>query len=86
MKAVSHQWVGPTSLSKEMNSWPSSDFDEEFILRWPFDEKPVKNQRFLITRGDGSEIRGCTDDQGRTGLQRSVFTEDVRLTLLPENQ
>lgn len=47
---------------------------KEFILRWSFDEKPSKNQRFLITRGDGSEIRGCTDDQGRTGLQRSVFS------------
>lgn len=28
MKAVSHQWLGPTSLSMAMNSWPSSDFDE----------------------------------------------------------
>ncbi|MCA3158750.1 MAG: DUF2345 domain-containing protein, partial [Burkholderiales bacterium] len=75
---------GPESLSVAMNQWPKTDFDEEFILRWPYDDSPIVNRKFVITRPDGSQVRGNTDINGRTGLQKTVFLEKFQLKLLPE--
>ncbi|WP_157845665.1 hypothetical protein [Herbaspirillum huttiense] len=75
----------PATLAHEMNKFPDTmPFDEEFVLKWPYDQSPVKNRRFEIIRGDGSKIRGVTDDSGKTGLQKSLFAENTSLRLLPE--
>jgi type VI secretion system secreted protein VgrG len=76
---------GPTTLAYEMNkSSAALPFDEEFVLRWPYDQSPVKNRRFEIVRGDGTKVRGVTDAQGKTGLQKSLFVENTSLRILPE--
>ena len=51
---------------------------------WPYDQSPVKNRRFEIVRGDGTKVRGVTDAQGKTGLQKSLFIENTSLRILPE--
>ena len=77
-------FAGPTQLSREMNAWPKVKFDKEFVLQWPYDKTPVKNRQFEIKRPDGSVIRGVTDSKGKTGLQKSLFLENIHLTILPE--
>ncbi|HQV15344.1 MAG TPA: hypothetical protein PK620_10535 [Denitromonas sp.] len=68
-----------------MNTWPKTNFDEELRLLWPFDDSPVTNRRFEIIRQDGSIIRGTTDAQGGTGLQKSDFLDPYELKLLAED-
>ncbi|MFT3848872.1 MAG: type VI secretion system tip protein TssI/VgrG [Propionivibrio sp.] len=84
IRGALHRFEGPDSLARAMNTWPSNNFDEEFILRWPFGEQPVKNRRFRLTRDDGTVIDGMTDAEGRTGLQRSLFVESLDFKILPE--
>ncbi|XQU73459.1 DUF2345 domain-containing protein [Cupriavidus sp. H18C2] len=82
-KAASHDFEGPSSLAQEMNRWKQADFDEQFVLRRPFDGAPIANRRFKVIRADGSVINGVTDPEGRTGLQKSLFAEEIRLRVLP---
>lgn len=44
---------------------------------WPFDGTPVANRAFTVLREDGSVIRGMTDAEGKTGLQKSLFTDGL---------
>ena len=85
VKAGVKSMVGPGNYAQAMNAMPGpSSFDEDLILTWPFDGKPVANRRFEIVRGDGSVIRGATDAAGKTGLQKSDFPEALSFRLLPE--
>ncbi len=82
--ASKKKFSGPTSLSREMNTWPNTKTDEELVLQWPIDEKPVANRKYEIVRADGAIISGVTDANGKTGLQKSDFVENIKLRLLPE--
>jgi type VI secretion system secreted protein VgrG len=85
VRAGTKSFVGPETLAASMNKMPGqTPFDEEFFLVWPFDKAPVANRLFEILRADGTFIRGRTDAEGRTGLQKSQFFEHLELRLLPE--
>jgi type VI secretion system secreted protein VgrG len=84
LKAANHVMTGPTSLSVVMNKMPETPYDEEFVLRWPHDAKAVANRKFRLRRADGAVISGSTDASGKTGLQKSLFTEGVEFQILPE--
>jgi type VI secretion system secreted protein VgrG len=83
-KSASFSRQGPSSLSESMNTWKHAKFDEQFALKWPFDNTPVTNRAFSIVREDGSVIKGVTDSAGLTGLQKSLFVDGVRLRIDPE--
>ena len=77
--------MGPETYSQGMNAWPkATPFDEQYTLRWPYDDLPVRNRAFEILRGDGTVIRGKTDASGKTGLQKSQFIEALSFRLMPE--
>jgi type VI secretion system secreted protein VgrG len=85
IKAGKKSFTGPSTYAHEANKMPGpSTFDEELIVTWPVGGAPVANQRFEVTRGDGTVVRGSTDAAGRTGLQRSEFPEHFELRFLPE--
>ncbi|WP_211450955.1 type VI secretion system Vgr family protein [Collimonas antrihumi] len=84
VKSASFRRQGPSSLAETMNSWKHAPLDEEFTMAWPHDSSPVRNRTFSIVRDDGSVICGATDGEGRTGLQKMLFTEAVRLRIDPE--
>lgn len=63
--------AGPSSLSREMNTWPTSKFDQEIFIKQP-DGKPVSNVKFQLIRADGSMIPGVTRADGGTGIQKST--------------
>lgn len=81
IKAAALSRQGPSSFAETVNEWKHAPFDEQFTLKWPFSDEPVKNRSFSIIRDDGSVIRGATDSTGRTSLQRALFTENVRLRI-----
>ncbi|MCA8089455.1 type VI secretion system tip protein VgrG [Burkholderia anthina] len=84
IKSAAFSRQGPSSLAESMNTWKHANFDEEFVVKWPYSGKPVANRRYSIIRDDGSVIRGVTDAEGRAGLQRTLFAEGMRLRIDPE--
>ena len=85
VRAGTKSFSGASNMAYEMNKMPKqANFDEEVVIRWPFDGRPVVGRKFEIVRGDGSVIRGVTDAAGRTGLQKSQFMESLDIKLLPE--
>ena len=79
--AGSKVFQGPTQLSREMNSWPESKFDERFRLVQR-NGKPAANYRYEIVRADGGKIQGVTDADGWTDLQKAIGVEEVAVRLL----
>jgi type VI secretion system secreted protein VgrG len=74
--------TGPSTLSQHMNTLPKSKFDEEFIARHRGSGKAMANRRFEITREDGSILRGATDAEGKTGIQKSQLMGNIHLKFL----
>ncbi|EGY61354.1 type VI secretion system Vgr family protein [Neisseria sp. GT4A_CT1] len=78
--------TGPQSLSHMFNDMPKSKFDQEVIVT-TLNGSPIANRRFVLTRADGTKIRGTTDANGSTGIQRNDSTmEKFTLTLLPKDK
>ncbi|AMP12841.1 type VI secretion system Vgr family protein [Collimonas pratensis] len=74
--------TGPSTLSQHMNTLPKSKFDEEFVARHRGSGKAMANRRFEITREDGSVLRGATDAEGKTGIQKSQLMGNIHLKFL----
>ena len=74
-------FVGPTQLSREMNSWPQAKFDENFRLVQRSGE-PAANYHYEIVRADGARIQGITNADGWTDLQKASGIEEVAIRLL----
>ncbi|HHX2501943.1 TPA: DUF2345 domain-containing protein, partial [Neisseria subflava] len=78
--------TGPSSLSQMFNEMPKTQFDQEVIVTTP-GGKPIANRKFILTRADGTKIRGVTDSNGSTGIQKNdAAMEKFTLTLLPKDE
>jgi uncharacterized protein (DUF2345 family) len=84
VQAGQKSFTGGTSLSREMNTWPTVKCDEEFVLKLP-SGKLAANRKFEITRADGTKIKGVSDAQGKTGLQKGQTVEGLNIKILPKN-
>jgi type VI secretion system secreted protein VgrG len=69
---------GPQAQSVAANGWEGTPFDERFHSRLPNGEM-ARNRAYVLTRADGSEIRGVTDAQGRLNLQQSAAVEGMEV-------
>ncbi|WP_407351270.1 type VI secretion system Vgr family protein [Luteimonas sp. R10] len=76
-------FLGPTQLSREMNAWPESRFNEKFQAVFA-DGEPAANQKYVITRADGARIQGVTDAMGQIDLQQGLGVEGLTIELLGE--
>ena len=86
VQAGQKAFTGGTSLNREMQTWPTTKFDEAFVLKWPFDDAPVTNRKFQLVDEHGAVIQsGISDNEGKTGLYKSQFINGVSLKILPEN-
>ncbi|MEW9580637.1 DUF2345 domain-containing protein [Paraburkholderia sp. DGU8] len=81
IKTITVQKKGAQSFAESVNAWGHAKFDERFALKWPFDGTPIANRKFSITREDGTVIRGITDAEGKTGLQKSLLVEGMQLRI-----
>ena len=80
--AGNHSFVGPTQLSREMNDWPETRFDQRYVLRHKRTGEPLRNRPVEVTRSDGARLRLTTDDNGRLPVQQGVSLENVVLKIL----
>lgn len=80
--ASQRQFVGPATISQQMNSWEQSKFDDPFVVRNPATGQPIANCWVEIERADGSKLKVKTDAQGKTPVQRSEFVEGITLRVL----
>jgi uncharacterized protein (DUF2345 family) len=79
--AGNHQLEGATQLSREMNQWSEAKFDQRVKLVTR-SGKPAPNQRYEIHRDDGAVIKGVTDGEGWTQLQKGMSLDGVSVKWL----
>ena len=80
--AGKHSFAGPTQLSREMNSWPETRFDQRYVLKQRRTGEPLRNKTVEVTRSDGACLRLTTDAEGRLPVQRGLSFESVVIKLL----
>ena len=85
IQAGKKSFSGPAQLSREMNAWPDSKFDEGFQVLDPGGEA-VRNRPYRLTRADGAVLHGVTDEEGRIDLQRGLGLERVSIEILAGTQ
>lgn len=81
VKAAAFSRQGPAALSAEMNQWSNMPFDERVKLVTRTGE-PAPNQQYELYREDGAVIRGVTDAQGWTTLQKGLGLDGVKIKWL----
>ncbi|WP_425476730.1 DUF2345 domain-containing protein [Xanthomonas massiliensis] len=80
--AARKSFVGPTQLSREMNMWPRTKFDDAYVVRHELTGEPLKHVEVELRRNDGAILRLTTDEQGRLPTQRSEWLEQVAMRVL----
>ncbi|RPE74785.1 uncharacterized protein DUF2345, partial [Vulcaniibacterium tengchongense] len=75
-------FVGPTQLSREMNAWPETRFDDPYILRHRATNEPLRNMRVEVRRADGAIIKMTTDGEGRLPVQKGLGPEQIAIKIL----
>ncbi len=80
--ASKKKFSGPTSLSREMNTWPKTQFDDPYILRNESTGEPLSNCAVELTRMDGSKLKIHTDENGKTPVQKSEFLEMIAIRII----
>ncbi|WP_082672537.1 type VI secretion system Vgr family protein [Luteimonas abyssi] len=80
--ASRHSLIGPTQLSREMNAWPETKFDQKYVMKHRRTGEPLRNTRVEIQRADGAIIQAVTDGEGRLPPQQGMSLESVVLKVL----
>ncbi|MFT4257750.1 MAG: DUF2345 domain-containing protein, partial [Pseudoxanthomonas sp.] len=80
--AAKKSFVGPAHLSREMNAWPESKFDDDYIVRHELTGEPLEGIEVELQRADGAVMRVVTDAQGRLPKQRSSWIEQVTMRVI----
>lgn len=59
-------------------------FTKHFVVTHPVDGKPIAGREYTLRTASGKEIKGVTDDAGRTKSMGSETAEAVTLVLAPQ--
>jgi uncharacterized protein (DUF2345 family) len=81
--AGNHKLVGATQLSREMNGWGETKFNDRFQVHYP-DGTPAKNRTYELVRSDGAKIQGVTDANGMIHVQNGMGPEGLALHFLDD--
>jgi len=82
VQASAKRFDGPTSLSREMNTWPKTKFDQRYVIRHRATNEPMVNTLVEITRADGSKIKAVTDAAGKLPIQKGIGPEELFIKIL----
>ena len=80
--AARKSFVGPAQLSREMNSWPETKFDQNYVVRHRATGEPMANTCVEITRADGARLSLVTDVAGKLPMQKGLGPEQVAIKIL----
>ncbi|MBO3274706.1 type VI secretion system Vgr family protein [Pseudomonas schmalbachii] len=82
VKAAKHSHLGATSLAAELPQFKMGDTQRRFVLTLPDGERPVANQNYRVTLGNGQVIEGITDAKGATQLLEDQAMHIARFDLI----
>ncbi|WP_412022787.1 type VI secretion system Vgr family protein [Burkholderia cepacia] len=82
-KAASFGRLGPSSVAEHMNDRPHTAFNDPYVLRHKITGEVLKNHPYEIVRGDGTVIKGVTNESGQTTVQKNVEVESLLIRVLP---
>ena len=80
VKAANKQFIDPSHAATQLNSWPSTSFNERFQPF--FNGQPMRNRAYALVRKDGARFEGCTDGEGYVTLQQGMTLEGLTLEWL----
>jgi len=83
VKAANKYFVDPSHASAQLNSWPSTSFNERFQTFFN-DGKPIRNRAYALVRKDGARFEGRTDGDGFITLQQGMTLEGLALEWLEQ--
>jgi type VI secretion system secreted protein VgrG len=85
VKAANKYFIDPSNAATELNSWPSTSFNERFQTLFP-DGKPIRNRAYAMVRKDGARFEGRTDAEGFVTLQQGMTLEGLVLEWLDNGE
>jgi len=85
VKAANKYFIDPSNVATELNSWPSTSFNERFQTLFS-DGKPIRNRAYALVRKDGARFEGRTDAEGFVTLQQGVTLEGLELEWLENGE
>lgn len=80
--ASKKKFSGPASLSREMNTWPETQFDDPYTLYNESTGEPLANCGVELIRMDGTKLKITTDANGKTPIQKSEFLEVISVRII----
>jgi type VI secretion system secreted protein VgrG len=72
-------------MAEHFNSRESTAFNVPYVLHDKISGELLRNHPYEIARGDGSIIKGMTDAEGKTSVQKSDDVETVLIRILPRS-
>ncbi|WP_226478086.1 type VI secretion system tip protein VgrG [Pseudomonas sp. MWU16-30323] len=85
VKAANRYFVDPGHAAAELNSWPSTSFNERFQTFFT-DGNPIRDRAYALVRKDGARFEGRTDAQGFVTLQQGMTLEGLVLEWLDNGE
>ncbi|MFP3180279.1 MAG: type VI secretion system Vgr family protein [Paraburkholderia sp.] len=85
IKSASFSRQGPSSMAEHFNSRETTAFNDPYVLHDKISGELLRNHPYEIARGDGSIIKGMTDAEGKTSVQKSDDVETVLIRILPRS-
>ena len=83
VKAAHTTILGAGHAATELNSWPSTSFNERFQTRFA-NGQPVRDRAYALVRKDGARFEGRTDSEGFVTLQQGMTLEGLELQWLDQ--
>jgi type VI secretion system secreted protein VgrG len=80
VKAANKYFIDPSNAATQLNSWPSTSFNERFQPF--FNGRPMRNRAYALIRKDGARLEGRTDGEGYVTLQQGMTLEGLTLEWL----
>ncbi|CRM82716.1 type VI secretion system Vgr family protein [Pseudomonas sp. 31 R 17] len=69
VKAANKYFIDPSNAATQLNSWPSTSFNERFQPF--FNGRPMRNRAYALIRKDGARLEGRTDAKATSPCNRA---------------
>ena len=83
VKAANKYFIDPSNAATQLNSWPSTSFNDRFQTFFANGE-PIRNRAYALVRKDGARFEGRTDADGFVTLQQGMTLEGLGLEWLEQ--
>jgi len=85
VKAANKYFIDPSNAAAELNSWPTTSFNERFQTFFS-NGQPIRDRAYALVRKDGARFEGRTDGAGFVTLQQGMGLEGLVLEWLENGE